>query len=99
MRQVFDGYWKCPPFGFQNNARCQVFLQSTSVKCGRHDDYQKVRPVFFLDIQGTGQSDVPIKVPLVKLIKDYGIDSAEVRVVHELAKQNSFGFEFDAGGV
>jgi hypothetical protein len=51
-----------------------------------------------LYVQGPGERDVAIEVPLVKFVEDDGLNAPEFRIGNQLPEQNAFGLEFDARG-
>jgi len=50
-------------------------------------------------MERTGQGDVAIEMALVKFVEKNGGDAAQLRILNELPKQNSFGDEADASAL
>ena len=52
-----------------------------------------------LELEGARERDVAVEMALVKFIEENRGDAAQLRILDELAEQDSFGDEADAGAV
>ena len=52
-----------------------------------------------LELEGAGQGDVAVEMALVKFIEKNRGDAAQLRILNQLAQENSFGDEANAGAI
>ena len=71
----------------------EIFFEIRNIECrGHHADLQ-IRPARLLQLSRPCQRDVAVEMPLVKFVEEDCGDIAQLRVVDQLAQQNSFGHE------
>lgn len=76
--------------------RSQVLLNGSGVERGGHDDDAEIGPRGGLEPAQQGECEVGFEVSLVEFIQHYGVDSLEVGVGDEPAREDAFGEEAEA---
>ena len=82
---------------FNNAAGLEVIFQARGVEGRRHDKNLQVRPFLFLQIECAGEGNVAVKMAFVELVEDERGDAGEFWILNDLAEENPFGDESDAG--
>ena len=71
-------------------------MQRAGVERGGHDHELEVGPARLLEVEGAGEGDVAIEMPLVEFVEDNDGDAAQLRVAQHLPQQHAFGDKADA---
>jgi hypothetical protein len=79
----------------QQYARLQILLHRGDIQRRRHDDDDEIGTRGLLDLQRARQSDVAVKMALVKLIEEERADALQSRVGQHLAQEHAFGHVTD----
>ncbi len=99
FRQVFDRDRKGAAARSQDGARLQIFLQKARIQRRGHDGEFEIGARRRLELEGAGERDVAVEMALVKFIEENRGDAAQLRILNELAQEDSFGDEANAGAI
>ena len=75
----------------------EIFFEFVRLERGRHDDELELGSLRLLQMQGARECDVAIKMTLVEFIEENCGDSAQFRILKQLAEQNSLGDKANPG--
>jgi hypothetical protein len=96
LGQVFDLDRKGAAGGTQDGTRRQIFLEEARIQgCGHHGEFE-VGARGRLELKRAGQGNVAIKMALVKFVEKNRGDAPQLRILDQLAQENSFGDKANA---
>ena len=88
LRQILDPHRITPPLRHQHVARREITFQHPRIERRRHHHDLQVGPRRLLDLHRARQRDIPVEVPLVKLVEHDRADPAQRRIERHLPQQN-----------
>src|SRR6476620_543967 len=97
FRQVFDVDWKSAAGGSENRTGRQIFFQRARIQRRGHDSEFQIGTGAGLKRQGARKGDVAVEMALMEFVEENRGNAAELGILDQLAEQNSFGDETDAG--
>ena len=81
----------------EDRAGREILRESVGLERGRHDDQLQVGAPRFLQLQSARERDVAVEMALVEFIEKNRRDAGQLGILEQLAQENSFGDEADAG--
>ena len=99
FREVFDLDGKLAAARGEDGAGLEIFLEQAGIERRGHDGEFQVGARGGLELEGASEGDVAVKMALVKFVEEDRGDAAQLRILDQLAEQNAFGDEADAGAL
>ncbi len=85
-----------PPARSEHRARREIFFQFVRLERGGHDDQFEIGSLCFLQLQRAREGDVAVEMAFVEFVEENRRDAAQLRILQQLAEENSLSHETDA---